>query len=108
MSALGGHLHLRRVVRTSLDLIARGRLVPFLAVIAPANPVIVIVGVVLALGLDVENIHKVEVDVTGVMDYPLLFRVVDVHEHLEVAQRRKLDGLFQQSFLALAVGDLID
>ena len=69
---------------------------------------IVIVGVVLALGLDVENIHKVEVDVTGIMDNPLLFRVIDVHEHFEVAQRRKLDGFLQQSFLTLAVGDLND
>ena len=94
------------VVRGLVDFIAGRLVVTFLAVIAAADPVVVVVGVVLALGLQVENIHQIEVDVAGVMDHALLLWIVNVHEHFEVAERRKLNCFLEQAFLSLAVGDL--
>ena len=95
---------LRVIRRLAVQLVAGNLIV---TVIAAAHPVVVVVGVVLALCLQVEDIHQIKIHVTCVMDHALLLWVINVDEHFEVAKRRKLNGLLQQAFLPLAVRDLL-
>ena len=73
-----------------------------------ADTSIVLVGVVLSLGLLVEDVNKVERGITAVVDDALLPSVVDVDEHLQVAQDGQLHCLLQQTFFSFAVSHLIN